>query len=54
VKKKNFSKRAIAAANKYLANFHLTVEQLTEAQKQSVLQYVKLKRYMYLKFCILR
>lgn len=47
MKKKNYSKRAIAAANKYLANFHLTVEHLTEAQKQSVLQYVKLKRSIY-------
>ncbi len=47
MKKKNYSKRAIAAANKYLANFHLTVEHLTEAQKQSVFHYVKLKRYMY-------
>ncbi len=48
MKKKNYSKRVIAAANGFLANYHLTVEHLTEAQKQSVLHYVKLKRYMYL------
>ncbi len=47
MKKKNYSKRAIAAANIFLANFHLTVEHLTEAQKQSVLHYVKLKRGTY-------
>lgn len=47
MKKKNYSKRAIAAANGFLANYHLTVEHLTEAQKQSVLHYVKLKRSIY-------
>jgi hypothetical protein len=47
VKKKNYSKRVLAAGNEYLANYHLTVEHLTEAQKQSVLQYVKLRRSMY-------
>ncbi|MEN6306705.1 MAG: hypothetical protein ABFD91_03035 [Anaerohalosphaeraceae bacterium] len=47
MKKKNYSKRAIAAANGFLANYHLTVEHLTEAQKQSVLYYVKLKSCMY-------
>lgn len=45
MKPATYSKTIQAAANRFLSDYHLTFEQLTELQKKQVVSYIQVKRW---------
>lgn len=53
VKKKNYSKSVVAKANAFLSEHNLTLDQLTQPQKQLVLEWISARKNQLVGFIIL-